>query len=96
MTLAVMTRGGLEAVHIVDKSLGGPTCMENEVALCKWIHRKGPESIHGKQLKVEKDSPAGADGVLSYWRQDGGRDALGQPTYYMVGRNGPDGVPEKD
>lgn len=89
-------RGGLEAAHIDDKSLLGETSRQNEVTLCAWIHRRGPESIHGKQLKVEKDSPEGADGWLSFWRQDGGFDALGQPTYHLVGKNLPDGTRERD
>lgn len=89
-------RGLLEATHIVDKSLGGETSLENEVLLCAWIHRRGPESIHGKQLKIEKDTPAGAQGLLSFWRQDGGFDALGQPTYYLIARSTPDGVMERD
>lgn len=79
-------RGGLEAVHIDDKSLLGATSTENEVSLCAWIHRRGPESIHGKQLKVEKDTARGADGPLSFWRKDGRFDALGQPTYALVAR----------
>lgn len=79
-------RGGLEAVHIDDKSLLGATSTENEVSLCAWIHRRGPESIHGKQLKVEKETPRGADAALSFWRKDGRFDALGQPTYALVAR----------
>ncbi len=79
-------RGPLEAVHIEDKSLQGPTCTENEVCLCRWIHRAAPESIHGKQLKVEKETAAGADGPLSFWRKDGLFDMLGQPTYSLVAR----------
>lgn len=79
-------RGPLEAAHIVDKSLGGETSTENEVTFCAWVHRQGPESIHGKQLKVEKETAKGARGPLSFWRKDGGFDALGQPTYSLVAR----------
>lgn len=90
-------RGGLEAAHIVDKSRGGETSRGNEFAVCRWIHRSGPESIHGKQLKVEKETPAGADGALSFWRQTGEYDALGQPIYAMVARELHRGWPyEKD
>jgi hypothetical protein len=77
-------RGELEAAHIVDKSLGGETSTENELTICAWLHRRGPESIHGKQLKVEKETARGANGPLSFWRQDGGFDALGYPTYVCV------------
>lgn len=89
-------RGPLEAVHIVDKSLLGATCTENEVAFCAWIHRQGPASIHGKQLKVEKETARGANGPLSFWRKDGNFDALGQPTYALVAREVRPGELERD
>lgn len=73
-------RFGLEAAHIQDASLLGPMAAENLVSFCGWIHRRGPESIHGKQLKVEKDSPRGANGPLSFWRK--GEDGV----YYLVKR----------
>lgn len=79
-------RGPLEAVHIVDKSLGGATSTENELTLCRWLHRQGPESIHGKQLKIEKETERGANAGLSFWRRGDTFDALGQPIYYCVGR----------
>jgi hypothetical protein len=80
-------RGGvLEAAHIEDKSLQGPTCTENEVLLCPWIHRRGPESIHGKQLKIEKETERGADWTLSFWRRTDQYDELGQPVYALVAR----------
>lgn len=88
--------GALEAAHIVDKSLIGATSMENEIAVCPWIHRRGPESIHGKQLKVEKETERGANGPLSFWRQSGDFDVLGQPIYYCVARERTPGVIEKD
>jgi hypothetical protein len=56
------------------------------VTVCAFLHRRGPETIHGKQLKVECDTERGADGALSFWRQTGELDALGQPTYYLVKR----------
>ena len=46
-------RGGLEAAHIRDASLGGAMHPSNLVTLCAWIHRRGPESIHGKDLKMD-------------------------------------------
>jgi hypothetical protein len=79
-------RGLLEGAHIVDKSLGGANEASNIVSLCAWLHRRGPESVHGKQLKVEADTDRGAYGPLSFWRQTGEYDALGQPLYYLVGR----------
>lgn len=88
-------RGPLEAAHIVDKSLGGATAPENELAVCRWIHRAGPESIHGKQLKVEKESADGANGYLTFWRRTDDFDALGQPIYSLVARETKHGL-ERD
>lgn len=88
--------GALEAAHIADKSLRGETSTANEITLCPWIHRRGPQSIHGKQLKVEVDTPRGADGPVSFWRQSGEYDALGQPIYYLVARETSCGVVERD
>lgn len=80
-------RGGeLEAAHIVDASRLGPMDAANLVTVCPWIHRRGPESIHGKQLKVEAETERGAWAGLSFWRQTGTFDDLGQPTYYLVAR----------
>lgn len=73
-------RGGLEAIHIVDASRGGAMCRTNMFRGCRWIHRAGPDSIHGKQLKVECETAAGANGPLSFWRK--GDDG----TYFLVRR----------
>lgn len=89
-------RGALEAAHIIDKSKGGDTATRNELALCAWIHRRGPESVHGKQLRVDCETPQGADGALSFWRQTGEYDALGQPVYHCVAREVQRGVLERD
>lgn len=62
-------RCGFEAAHIRDASLGGEMHADNLILLCGWIHRRGPESIHGKQLKVEVEGPNGARGPLSFWRK---------------------------
>jgi len=79
-------RGLLEGAHLVDKSRGGENVRHNIWAVCAWLHRRGPESIHGKQLKVDAETERGTDGPLSFWRQTGEYDALGQPIYYLVGR----------
>jgi hypothetical protein len=63
-------RGGLEAAHVRDASLGGEMESDNLITLCAWIHRRGPESIHGKQLKVEPETGDGADGPCSFYRLD--------------------------
>lgn len=81
-------RGLLEGAHIIDSSLKGPDEPWNIVSLCAWVHRRGPESIHGKQLKVQMETTEGANGPLSFWRQTGEVDQLGQPVYYCIKREG--------
>lgn len=87
-------RGELEACHIDDKKMGGDhgllTNTANEICLCAWIHRRGPESLHGEELKVEKETAAGADGPLSYWRK--GSDG----KWYLVARESQRGIVERD
>lgn len=73
-------RGGLEAAHIRDASLGGAMHADNLIVLCAWIHRRGPESIHGKQLSIDCETEAGARGGLSFWRK--GNDG----AWYLVRR----------
>lgn len=94
---AHVCRGGpLEAAHIQDKSLRGPTIVENLVTLCPWLHRRGPESIHSKALRIEADTDLGANGPLSFWRQSGNYDALGAPIYTLVARELSPFVYERD
>lgn len=62
-------RGMIEAAHIQDASLCGPMDRRNLITLCAWLHRTGPESVHGKQLRVEAETALGADGPVSFWRQ---------------------------
>lgn len=90
-------RGGeLEAAHVVDASRGGLMAADNLVTLCPWIHRRGPDSIHGKQVKVDAETEIGARGPLSFWKQTGEFDALGQPTYFLVARETAPFVYERD
>jgi hypothetical protein len=86
-------RGGLEAAHIRDKSLCGPTITSNEITFCAWIHRRGPHSIHGKQLKVTCDTPDGADGPCGFWKQASDSSYDG---YYLVARERAIGILEHD
>jgi hypothetical protein len=73
--------GGLEAAHLIDASLGGPMDRTNLVTLCAWIHRRGPESIHGKQLRVEAEVAAlGSYGALAFYRK--GEDG----EFYCIAR----------
>ncbi len=90
-------RGGvLDAAHIVDASLGGLMDAANLVTLCPWLHRRGPESVHGKQIKIEAETERGAYGPLSFWRQTGTFDALGAPLYYLVARETAPFIYERD
>lgn len=63
-------RGGIEVAHILDKSLGGPSETCNLMTLCAWVHRRGPASIHGKQLMVMPETPLGADAACAFYRRD--------------------------
>jgi hypothetical protein len=87
-------RGFLEGAHILDKGMGGDhglrTTRDNIISLCAWIHRRGPQSIHGKQLKVVPETPNGADGPVSFWKQDEAGE------YYMVARERLIGALERD
>lgn len=83
-------RKGLECAHVKDASLGGPMETFNLILVCGWLHRRGPESIHGKQLKVEPESRFGTNGPCSFWRK--GEDG----EYYLVARELRPGVIEKD
>lgn len=90
-------RGGMEGMHVRDKSLLGANVPENIACLCMWLHRSGPESIHGKQLRIEIEQPSlGTYGPLSFWRQTDEFDALGQSIYYCVARERSPYVLERD
>lgn len=74
-------RFDLECAHVLDASLGGPMEPWNLILVCAWIHRRGPESIHGKQLCIERETPIDAETVLfSFHRQ---RD---DGSYYLIAR----------
>lgn len=73
-------RGGLEAAHIRDASLGGEMASRNLIVLCAWLHRRGPVSIHGKQLRIEPETARGADGPCAFYQQ--GVDG----RFYLVAR----------
>lgn len=74
-------RGGMECAHVRDASLGGAMEPFNLIYVCAWIHRRGPESIHGKQLRVERETAQDVRHTLfSFWKQD----AAGE--YYLIAR----------
>jgi len=82
-------KGGMESAHIRDASLGGDMHRSNLVTLCAWLHRRGPVSIHGKQLYIEPQTAVGADGALAFYQQ--GVDG----NMYLVAREVAVGVLEK-
>jgi len=67
-------RGGLEGAHVfLHRGMGGNpagdrTTVEAILTVCAWIHRRGPESIDGKQLKVEAETAQGTRGPCAYYR----------------------------
>lgn len=74
-------RFNLECVHVKDASLMGSMEPWNLILLCGWVHRRGPESIHGKQLRVERETAQDVKHTLfSFWKQD----ASGE--YYLIAR----------
>ena len=79
-------RGGLEAAHILDASLGGAMSPVNLVSLCSWIHRRGPESIHSKDLKmVPRIKAVGANGPVRFYRKVYSETRRGEFTWRLVG-----------
>lgn len=74
-------RFSLECAHVLDASLGGLYVAENLILTCAWIHRRGPESVHGKQLRIEAEGfDALGRPLFSFWKQDGGG------AYYLIAR----------
>lgn len=65
--------GRLEAAHIVHASLGGEMHHTNLVTLCMWLHKDGPETQQYGQLRIDKETAAGANGALSFWRKRDGQ-----------------------
>lgn len=82
-------RGGLESAHLRDASLGGEMIRSNLITLCAWLHRNGPESIHGKQLRIDAITSAGADGPCAFWQRLGNR-------WHLMAQERSVGVVERD
>lgn len=79
-------RGGLEAAHIRDASLGGEMHPRNLFVCCAWIHRRGPDSIHSKDLRVLPVSKtAGANGPVRCYRKVFSETRRGEFTWKLVG-----------
>jgi hypothetical protein len=81
-------RGGLEAAHIRDASLGGEMTPWNLVSLCAWIHRRGPDSIHSKDLRMVPTIKAvGANGPVKFYRKVWSETRKGECSWRLVGEN---------
>ncbi len=87
-------RGGLESAHIVDASLGGEMCPENLITVCAWIHRTGPESIHGKDYRSESLTEFDANGPLAFFAKVWSETRAGEFSWRCVGRERAVGVLE--
>jgi hypothetical protein len=87
-------RGGMEVVHLKDRSLGGEYVTGNLWLACKWIHRSGPKSIHSKDLALEPLTKKGCDGPMRFYRQTF-EVATGKPKRTLVARESAIGVVEK-
>lgn len=79
-------RGLLEGAHIVDKSRGGANHTSNIISVCAWIHRRGPESIHSKDLVVQPLTDAGADGAVAYYRRIWSEVKRGESSLRLIAR----------
>lgn len=88
-------RGGLEGAHVFQhRGIGGNpagdrTTVETILPVCAWIHRRGPETIDGKDLKVEAETERGTRGPCSFWRR-------GADGFEMVAREVMPFVYERD
>ena len=87
-------RGALEAAHIHDKSIGGDTTAEDLITVCQWFHRRGPESIHGKQLEVRPLTKAGTRGPCAFYRKRFSETRKGEFTWRLVAKETQPGVVE--
>ncbi len=61
-----MTGVPLECAHILDKSLGGENTTANMMLLCRFRHQ-GKPSLHSKDLRIEPQTSAGADGLCDFY-----------------------------
>jgi len=68
-------RGGLEGAHVFKhRGMGGNpagdlTTVDKVLTVCAWIHRRGPETIDGKDLRVDAETNQGTRGPCSFWRR---------------------------
>ena len=88
-------RKGLECAHLKDASLGGEIATFNLILLCGWLHRRGPESIHSKDLKIEPLTERGADGPCAFFVKIYSETRLGEYRWRCVARERAVGIVER-
>lgn len=89
-------RGPLEGAHVFQhRGMGGNpegdrTTVDKILTVCAWIHRLGPRTIDGGDLRVVAESDKGTRGPCSFWREtpDG--------AWFMVARERAPFVYERD
>jgi hypothetical protein len=87
-------RGGMEVIHLRDRSLGGAYTTANLWLGCGWIHRRGPVSIHGKDIEIVPLTDKGMDGGCEWWLltyPEGG----GEPNRKLIAIESAPGVIQK-
>ena len=87
-------RGGMEVIHLKDRSLGGSSVLTSNFWWgCAFVHRSGPVSIHGKDIEIVPLTKKGMDGPCAWWLltyPEGG----GNPKRSLIARESACGVVE--
>lgn len=88
-------RGGLEAAHLKDASLGGTMTPNNLISLCAWMHRLGPETQQYEQLDIRPlSAKLGTRGPCSFWRKKWSETRKGEFRWVLVAKESAVGVVE--
>lgn len=85
-------RGGLEVIHIVDRSRGGPYVTTNLWLGCVWIHRRGPVTIHSKDIEIRPLTKRGADGPCAFYLKRFSETRAGEYTWRLIAKESAPGV----
>jgi hypothetical protein len=88
-------RGGLEVIHIKDRSLGGEFVSGNLWLGCGWIHNKGPVSIHSKEIEFRPLTALGANGPGDWFLKVWSESKPGEFTWKLIARESAPGVIEQ-
>lgn len=88
-------RGPLEVIHIQDRSTGGPMTSANTFLGCRWLHRAGPISIHGKDIEVRPLTKRGADGAMAFYLKKPSETRRGEFSWQLIAKEVSPGVVAK-